>query len=108
MAVDLDQIAERTRQWQDKNFKMDAVLGALVLCEESGEVARAVGKKAVGIRPGTRGDVGEEIGDVLLTAIALADRHGLSAERCMMERFNRLATLDFTIDVEGGRPMPTE
>jgi len=102
--VDLDRVAKTTREWQDRNFpdivKIDATLA---LCEEVGEVARAVLKEKLGIRPETRGDVGDEIGDVLLLAIALADRHGLSANDCLMRRGERMLKLDFTKDPEGGR-----
>lgn len=101
--LNLDELALQARAWQDANFKNFSKLhAALQLCEESGEVVRAVLKEDLGVRPDTRGRVDEEIGDVLLAVLALADRHGLSAEECLRVRFVRLDTLDFTEDPEGG------
>ena len=93
--TNFDDIAAKTRDWQDEQFGCTKVEATLALCEETGELARAVLKTKQNIRHDSRGNVAEEIGDVLLTVISLADRHGLSAQQCLMERFNRLKTLDF-------------
>ena len=100
--TDLDLMARDCREWQDKNFKTDKVRGALTICEEAGEIARAVNKEDAGIRPETRGNVGDEIGDVILGCLALADRYGLSVTECLHRRNERRKKLDFTIDPEGG------
>ena len=91
----LDDVAREVREWQDRELGTNRVEGALALCEEAGEVARAVLKTKQGIRPETRGDVGDELGDVLMAALALADRHGLSAMECLQRRLGRLRTLTF-------------
>lgn len=102
--LSLKEIGRKARDWQDKNFNTSKVKGALALCEEAGEVARAVNKEDDGIRPETRGDVGDEIGDVLLAATALANRYGLDPQTCVERRLKRMLKLDFTKDPEGGKP----
>lgn len=93
--IDLDKMASAIRDWQDEQFGCNKIEAALAMCEEAGELARAVLKAKQGIRPETRGNVGEEIGDVIMTAMALADRYGLSVDTCLRDRFKRMKTLNF-------------
>lgn len=98
----LNDIGRQTRAWQDRNFQPDKVRSALQLCEEAGEVARAVGKEQDGIRPNSRGSVAAELGDVVLSAAALADRHGIDLEHAVKARLERCLALDFVTHPEEG------
>jgi NTP pyrophosphatase (non-canonical NTP hydrolase) len=62
---------------------------ALIVCEEAGEVARAVLKKAQGIRTETdwSKELEKEAADVLVALLALADRFGFDLEQAWAERF---------------------
>lgn len=77
----LNEIGARHREWQDKNFdNCTSLTQALALAEECGEVCRAVLKTHHGIRESDRGQVGEELADVILVATALAHRLGIDID----------------------------
>ena len=100
--LDLNGIARDVRNWQDKNFNPTPIEQTLVVCEEAGEVARAVVKGRHGIRSGTRGNVADEIGDLIMVAAALADRFDIDVEEAIQKRLKRTLSLDFTKDPETG------
>jgi len=60
---------------------------ALVLAEEAGEVCRVIVKRAFGHRKQTRGDLGDELGDVLIVLCALAESEGIDLEASAVERW---------------------
>ncbi len=107
----LNDIGACVRVWQDGCFPdTDLLQQALVLAEEVGEVCRAVVKTHQRVRPATRGNLAEELADVIIVATALADRAGIDLDAALDARLARLLTLDFTADVEASqrdaRPLP--
>jgi NTP pyrophosphatase (non-canonical NTP hydrolase) len=61
---------------------------ALKLCEEAGEVARAVVEVRHPSRNGTgrTADLADELGDVLIAAAALSDRAGIDLHEAVTNR----------------------
>ncbi len=104
----LNSIGRAVREWQDRNFDGVSMLTqGLVLGEECGEVQRAIVKTHHGVRAQSRGDLAEELGDVLMCALSIADRAGIDIDGALHERFHRLMTLDFRADPEAGQtPRP--
>ena len=89
--LDLDSLAreinrEQTRCWGEP----EVTIQALVLCEEAGEVARIAAKSAQRIRPDTRGEWEEELGDVLIVALGLCALVGVDPEQALLGRLNKL------------------
>ena len=101
--ISLRWVGAKVRIWQDRNFGADKVRGALQLCEEAGEVARAVGKEKDGIRPNTRGSVADELGDVIMAASAVADRYDIDLEEAVRQRVIRAIALDFVAWPDEGK-----
>lgn len=62
----------------------------LCVAEEAGEVCRAILKSEQGIRPSDRGDLGEELADVMIAALVTADVAGLDLTSILLARFDRL------------------
>lgn len=95
-------IAHRVRQWRLKNFgEQTRARNALQICEEAGEVARAVGKADEGIRPETRGNLADELGDVILATCGMAAAEGIDLVEVVKRRLARMESLDFTKGPEG-------
>lgn len=89
--LDLGDIArdvnrEQARCWGEPTVTVQT----LVLCEEAGEVARIAAKSAQGIRPDTRGQWEEELGDVLIVALGLCALVGVDPETAILGRLNKL------------------
>ena len=102
-ALDLVNVGHRVYQWRIKNFgEPTPMRNALQICEEAGEVARAVGKADEGIRPETRGDLADELGDVILAVAAFANQEEIDIYAAILRRLARMERLDFTEDPEGG------
>lgn len=100
----LNEIGQRVKDWRHKNFgEQSRWRNAGQIGEEVGEVFRAIGKEEEGIRPETRGNLPEELADVLLATLGMMACEGLDAEEVMQKRLARLEALDFTKDPEGGK-----
>ena len=91
--IEINGVGRRVHYWQRTVLGATDVETALALCEEAGEVARVILKTSLGIRPNTRGDLAEEIGDVLLCVLSLASRGGVNAEQALSDRLDRLEGL---------------
>ncbi len=93
---ELDDMQAEVAAWHRREFpKAKQEWLALIVCEEAGEVARAVLKLAQGIRQETdwRAEVEKESADVLVALCALADRFGFSLEQAWRERFRDTVSL---------------
>lgn len=102
--ISLNAIGASMRDWQDRNFpNHDKMRGMVQLSEETGEVARALGKETDGIRYETRGDLADELADVILAASALAARCRVDLDHRVYERQQRALTLNFRMYPENGR-----
>jgi NTP pyrophosphatase (non-canonical NTP hydrolase) len=100
----LSELARTTRAWQDRNFDgLTVPIQLLVLAEETGEACRAVAKELHGIRPGSRGNLAEELCDVIMCAASIADRAGFDLDAEMNARLERLLSLDFRTDPEASQ-----
>lgn len=98
----LNDIGKRSRELQDRVFNHPSPeQRCLAFCEEMGEVARVVLKTGQGIRPETRGNLADEVGDALLTILALADFFEVDADAAAARRLDYLASLDYTKHSEG-------
>lgn len=99
----LNEIGQRHREWQDRNFDGISVLTqGLVLAEECGEVARAIVKEHHGIRAHDRGNLAEELADVILVATALAARAGIDMDAALASKAARRDLKDFRARPETG------
>jgi NTP pyrophosphatase (non-canonical NTP hydrolase) len=91
--------------WVETNFPGTpdevAVLG---LAEESGEVCRAVLKRAQGIR-GTREEwdreIAKELGDVVIVAFNIAARFGIDLGDAVFGRWVAVGARNWTVDKVG-------
>lgn len=100
----LNEVARRVRAWRLRQFgEQTLTRHALQVCEEAGEVARAVGKAEEGIRPETRGDLGSELADVILSACGLAAAAGIDLDAIVAARLERVERLDFRKNPESGQ-----
>lgn len=95
------QIAE----WSNRNFPNDTLVDkGLGLAEEAGEVCRAILKDKQGLR-GTHeqwiGELGNELGDVLIQLFLVAELADLDLEACLISRWYVIKTRDWTIDKKG-------
>lgn len=98
----LDYIGYLVHAWRVRNFgEPSAMRNALQICEEAGEVARVVGKTEEGIRPDTRGNLPDELGDVLLSVCGMAAAQGIDLNAIAHARLERMESLDFTKGPEG-------
>lgn len=98
----LDDIGARVSAWRLYNFGQQSdVRHALQICEEAGEVARAVGKEEEGIRPATRGNLADELADTLLSVCGLATKKGIDLDVVVQQRLARMDSLDFTQSPDG-------
>lgn len=93
----LKAIGQAHREWQDKNFgdTVSALTQGLVLAEECGEVARVIVKRHAGIREHDRGDLADELADVVLVATALAVREGIDLDAAVASKAARRDLKDF-------------
>lgn len=106
MALDRDFI-ERVRFWLVSNFGPDGLdtrselTVVLGFSEEAGELARPVVKMNQGIR-GTReewlGKLQEEIGDVFIKLVDIADWYGLDLVDVIEARFAEISERDWVKD----------
>lgn len=62
----------------------------LVLAEEAGEVCRVLAKSSQGIRETTRGDLADELADVVIVALGLAAREGIDIDQAVTAKLERI------------------
>ena len=99
----LNDIGLRHQEWQDKNFDgISPLTQGLVLAEECGEVARAIVKRHHGIRAHDRGNLAEELADVILVATSLAIREGIDLDAAVASKAARRDLKDFRARPETG------
>ena len=99
--MDLDDHACAILRLQRSKFgDMDMGQQALVLAEETGEVCRVVVKTEQGIRPDTRGDLGEELADVLMVALGMFAQAGINPDHALRAKMRKLEQRVYTRDVE--------
>ena len=99
----LNRLGDRVKRWQDEQFEPSLTDQALVLCEEAGEVARAVVKGKQRIRPQIRGPPGRtRSATCCWRRCPLGRRAGIDVEAALHRRLQRCLRLDFTADPEGG------
>ena len=87
--------ANEVKAWRQAIPNRSLKNAALALAEESGEVCRAVLKADEGIRRETRGNLGDEVVDVLITAIGVADEAGLDLAACIQSRWTVIRAKTF-------------
>lgn len=103
----MNEVGRKVREWQDVNFDEPTMVEQLaVLTEEVGELARVIIKTHHNVRPASRGVLEEELCDVLLCVLSLADRGGVDIEAALERRLVRLMSLDFRADPEASRNNP--
>ena len=89
--------------WQEKNFDgLNLLTQGLALSEECGEVSRAVLKKYLGIREKDRGDLSEELADIILVATAFAVRAGIDLDAALAKKAAARDLKDFRARPETG------
>ena len=99
----LNEIGQKHREWQDKNFTDISVLTqGLCLAEECGEVARAIVKEHHGIRAHDRGNLADELADVILVATGLAARCGIDMDAALASKAARRDLKNFRERPETG------
>lgn len=92
----LNEIGKAHCDWQNKNLDGISVLTqGLVLAEECGEVARAIVKAHHGIRAHDRGNLAEELADVILVATSLAVREGIDLDAAVAAKSAKRDLKDF-------------
>lgn len=92
----LNDIGTRHQAWQDQNFDGISLLTqGLVLAEECGEVARAIVKAHHGIREHDRGNLADELADVILVATSLATRAGIDLDEAVFRKAAKRDLKDF-------------
>lgn len=90
-------------EWRLAQFgEVSAADAALHLNEEASEVARVIVKTNLGIRASNRGDLEEEIGDVILTVCAMAIEQGINPDTAARRCLDKLPALDFVADPDTG------
>lgn len=96
----LSDLQQQVSTWHDREFPDEHgnQLPALVLCEEAGEVARAVVKGAQGIR-GTAAEwldnLGDELADVVIAACSVAASSGLDLGVVVRDRWSAVGARRF-------------
>lgn len=99
----LNEIGLRHQEWQDKNFDgLSSLTQGLALSEEVGEVSRAILKRHHGIRSQDRGNLADELADVILVAAALAIREGIDLDAAVASKAARRDLKDFRARPETG------
>lgn len=93
----LKEIGQEHLAWKMRNFgsTVDDLTDALVLCEEAGEVAKVVVKTHHGIRAHDRGDLAEELADVVLVATGMAVRCGIDLDAAVAAKAAKRDKKDF-------------
>lgn len=91
--------------WQAANFGRGLAQNyALVIAEEAGEVCRAVLKREQGIRGTSEewtAELRKELGDLIITAHALAGFEGWDLDEVVAERWATIARRDWRADPQG-------
>ena len=93
--MSLDSIQAEIAEWTTKfhiDGNPDPLADALAICEEAGEVARAVLKRAHGQRPGTdwEAQLYDELGDLAITIMSLCANEGWSFGRLVADRWDEV------------------
>ncbi len=102
--VDLNAIGAEIKAWRDANLGPSTRAQSVIkILEELGEAARAVTKKREGIRESSRGNLDEELADIILTTVALAADEGIDVNRALRVRIARAMELDFKRFPDRGR-----
>lgn len=75
---DLHHLQTRLLAWATTTYGPQSLeRRGLVIAEEAGEVARVILKTAEGIRPSTRGDLGEELAQLVVAILVTAELAGI-------------------------------
>lgn len=95
----------QVKTWFMKNFPMESRVSiTLGLCEETGEVARAVLKQAQGIR-GTYeewdAEIRKELGDVYLKLLQIAVFCDIDLDEAIKDRWETISQRDWVKDPKG-------
>lgn len=102
-AMTLNEIGRQHQAWQDKNFDGISLLTqGLCLSEECGEVSRAIVKAHHGVRAKDRGNLAEELADVILVATSLATRAGIDLDAAVAAKAAKRDLKDFRARPETG------
>lgn len=76
--VDLDALQADLFAWATTTYGTQTMeRRGLVIAEEAGEVARVILKTAEGTRPSTRGDLGEELAQLIVAILVTAETAGI-------------------------------
>lgn len=76
--VDLDALQADLFTWATETYGTQTMVRrGLVIAEEAGEVARVILKTAEGTRPSTRGDLGEELAQLIVAILVTAQLAGI-------------------------------
>jgi NTP pyrophosphatase (non-canonical NTP hydrolase) len=95
--------AAEVKAWRKAIPNRSLKNAALALAEEAGEVCRAALKADEGIRPASRGNLADEIVDVLITAIGVADEANISLGMAIEARWSVIQKKKFAVSLA---PLP--
>lgn len=87
---DLARFQNQVRDWHRANFDPQPDLGALVVCEEAGELARAVIKGVQGVRGGKarwEAEKRKEAADVIISTIAFCCENDIDVVDAIRHRW---------------------
>jgi NTP pyrophosphatase (non-canonical NTP hydrolase) len=106
----LDFLQEESQKWRDHSFPPEhrtAELQALGICEEAGELAHAVLKRAQGIR-GTdlehQHDERDAVGDIVIYLAGFCSSRGYNFEHCVKTAWYQVAARDWDKHKQNGLP----
>ena len=92
----LNAIGQAQREWQDKNFDgISALSQGLAYSADVGQLVLAILKRYHGIREHDRGNLADELADVVLVATALAVREGIDLDEAVASKAARRDLKDF-------------
>ena len=108
--IDLEQIQREHKEWVERNFPSespdrDVEHATLGVCEEAGELAHAILKRAQGVR-GSNADLTSEaldaLGDIFIYSLTVADYFGMSIETIYASTWNKVKQRDWVADPQSG------
>lgn len=89
-------VARRVHAWRLNLFGEQSRMRNLAqIVEEVGEVARACGKEEEGIREHDRGNLADELGDVILATLGMSRAEGIDIESVVKRRLLRMESIDY-------------
>lgn len=94
-------VGARVRQWRRHNFgDLGPLRDVAQLSSAVGELASAIGKDEDGTPEMSRVKIDEAVGDILLAALAVADRYAVDVVAAAEERLQRLEALAYDLPSE--------